>query len=147
MPAREPAVLKSVLLDESIPRQVAQPLWEAGYEVSTVEQAGLKGLKNGELLRAAEGRFDVLLTADQSMHAQQNLRGRRIAIVALPTNRRSAVLDRAADIVDTIRAVAQGQHARVAGDGTRTVRDNDDPAGPHADLAPIKPFSFGGEEA
>lgn len=146
MPAREPAVLKLVLLDESIPRQVAQPLREAGYEVSTVEQAGLKGLKNGELLRAAQGRFDVLLTADQSMHAQQNLRGRRIAIVALPTNRRRAVLDRAADIADTIRAAAPGQHIRIAGDGTRTVTNNDDPAGSGADLPPVTPFSFGGGE-
>lgn len=147
MPAREPAALKSVLLDESIPRQIAQPLREAGYEASTVEQVGLKGLKNGDLLRAAEGRFDVLLTADQGISAQQNLRGRRIAIVALPTNRRRAVLGRAADIADTIRATAPGQHVRIAGDGTRTVRDNDDPAGSRADLPPIPPFSFGQTDA
>ena len=139
--------MKSVLLDESIPRQIAEPLRRVGYEVSTVEQAGLKGLRNGDLLRAAESRFDVLLTADQGIPAQQNLRGRRIAIVALPTNRRRAVLDRAEDIVDTLRAATPGQHVRIAGDGTRTVRDNDDPAGPRADLPPVKRFSFGGGEA
>jgi hypothetical protein len=147
VPAAERAALKAVLLDESIPWQIAQPLRAAGHEVSTVEQAGLKGFKNGDLLRAAEGRFDVLLTADQSIYAQQNLRGRRIAIVALPTNRRRAVLDRAADIADTIGAAAPGQHVRIAGDGTRTVRDNDDPAGPRSDLRPVKPFSFGGSDA
>jgi hypothetical protein len=127
--------LKSVLLDESIPRQIAEPLRRAGYEVSTVEQAGLKGLRNGDLLRAAESRFDVLLTADQGIPAQQNLRGR------------CAVLDRAEDIVDTLRAATPGRHVRIAGDGTRTVRDNDDPAGPRADLPPVKRFSFGGGEA
>jgi hypothetical protein len=56
--------LRAVLLDESMPRQIAEPLRQAGYEVSTGEQAGLKAVKNGELLRAAEGRFGVLLTAD-----------------------------------------------------------------------------------
>ena len=142
MPAAEPAALKAVLLDESMPRQIAEPLRQAGHEVSTVEQAGLKGLKNGELLRAAEGRFDVLLTADQSIYAQQNLRGRRVAIVALPTNRRRAVLDRVGDIVDTIRATGHGRHVRIAGDGPRAVRDNAAPGGPHADLPPIPPFSF-----
>ena len=147
MPTAEPAALKRVLLDESIPRQIAQPLRQAGYEVSTVEQAGLKGRKNGELLRAAEGRFDVLLTADQGIHAQQNLRGRRLAIVALPTNRRRAVLDRAADIVNTIRAAAPGRHIRIAEDGRRTARDNDDPAGAHTDLPPVTPFRFGGGNA
>lgn len=139
--------MKSVLLDESVPRQIAEPLRQAGYEVSTVEQAGLKGMKNGDLLRSAEGRFDVLLTADQSICAQQNLRGRRIAIVALPTNRRRAVLDRAADIVDTLRSVAPGQHGRIAGDGKRTVAGNDGPAGSSTDLPPVKPFSFGGGES
>lgn len=139
--------MKSVLLDESVPRQIAEPLRQAGYQVSTIEQAGLKGTKNGELLRAAEGRFDVLLTADQSVAAQQNLRGRRLTIVALPTNRRRAVLDRAADIAATIRAAALGQHVWIAGDGTRTATDNDDPGGPPADLPPVSPFSFGGSDA
>lgn len=131
------------MLDESIPRQVAEPLRQAGYEVSTVEQAGLKGVKNGELLRTAEGAFEVLLTADQSVFAQQNLRGRRLAIVAIPTNRRRALLDRTADIAATIRQTQPGWCVLVAGDGTRTVRLNDDPTESPADLPPIPPFSFG----
>lgn len=135
--------MRTVLLDESLPRQIAGPLQEAGYEVSTVEQAGLKGRKNGELLRAAEGRFDVLLTADQSIHAQQNLRGRRLTIVALPTNRRRSVLGRAADIVATIREAGPAGCVVIAGDGTRTIRANDDPNGPSTDLPPIPPFTFG----
>ena len=135
--------MRRVLLDESMPRQIAGPLRQAGYEVSTVEQAGLKGRENGELLRAAEGRFDVLLTADQSIYAQQNLRGRRIAIVALPTNRRRTVLDRASDIASTIQEAGPGQCVLVAGDGTRTVRANDDPTESAADLPPIPPFSVG----
>ena len=114
MPAAEPAALKAVLLDESMPRQVAEPLRQAGCEVSTVEQAGLKGRMNGELLRMAEGRFDVLLTTDQDLYAHQNPRRRRITIVALPTNGRRPVLDRAADIAATIREAGPGPRVLLA---------------------------------
>ena len=47
---------------------------------------GWGNLKNGDLLRAAEGQFDVLITADQNLKYQQNLQNRRIAIVVVPTN-------------------------------------------------------------
>lgn len=52
--------------------------------------AELAGLKNGNLLDAAEARgFDVLITVDQSIPDQQNLTRRKIAVVILcgPTNR------------------------------------------------------------
>jgi hypothetical protein len=55
--------------------------------VTTAQQAGFAGLENGELLAAAEGVFDVLLTADKNLRYQQNLTGRRLAIIELPTNR------------------------------------------------------------
>jgi hypothetical protein len=43
-----------------------------------------KRLTNGELLTAAEeAGFDVLLTTDKNIQYQQNLTGRRIAIVVL----------------------------------------------------------------
>jgi hypothetical protein len=41
--------------------------------VFTVEDAGLKGLKNGDLLRAAAAQFEVLITVDSKMPFQQNL--------------------------------------------------------------------------
>jgi hypothetical protein len=45
-------------------------------------------LSNGELLRAAEeSGFDVLLTTDNNLAYQQNLKERRIAIVVLSRNR------------------------------------------------------------
>ena len=40
-----------VLLDEQLPRQLAREI--TGHEVSTVQQRGWAGLKNGELLRRA----------------------------------------------------------------------------------------------
>lgn len=44
-----------VLLDECVTRYLKRDL--VGHEVLTVEKAGLKGLRNGQLLQAASGRF------------------------------------------------------------------------------------------
>ncbi len=61
-----------VLLDEQLPRHLAREL--RGHDVSTVQQEGWAGLKNGELLRrAADAVFDVFVTADRNLEFQQNL--------------------------------------------------------------------------
>ena len=57
------------------------------HEVLTAPQRGWGTLKNGELLTAAEDAgFDVLLTTDKNLRYQQNLSGRKIAIVILGRN-------------------------------------------------------------
>jgi hypothetical protein len=48
-----------------MPRRIKHDF--AGHAVATVEEAGLKGLKNGQLLKAANGNFDVLITVDQNL--------------------------------------------------------------------------------
>lgn len=60
-----------VLLDECLPRKLKQEL--GGHEVRTAQEEGWAGLKNGALLQAAAGRFDVLLTVDRNIAFQQNL--------------------------------------------------------------------------
>ena len=63
-----------VLLDENLDHALRGLL--APHEVLTVAYMGWSGLKNGELLRAAEqSGFDVLLTGDQTLHQEQNLAG------------------------------------------------------------------------
>jgi hypothetical protein len=47
---------------------------------------GWTGIKNGDLVRLAEEQFDVFVTSDQNLRYQQNLEGRRIAIVAAPSS-------------------------------------------------------------
>jgi Domain of unknown function (DUF5615) len=71
-----------LLLDECVTRKLGREC--AGHDVFTVEEAGFKGLKNGALLRraVAEG-FEVLVTVDQSLSHQQNLRSLRIAVLIL----------------------------------------------------------------
>jgi len=49
----------------------------------TVQEAGWAGKQNGEVLNLAETQFDVLVSVDTNLRYQQNLQGRRIAIVIL----------------------------------------------------------------
>ena len=56
----------------------------AGHEVRLASEQGWDRLQNGDLLHAAEvAGFDLLLTTDKNMPYQQNLAGRKIAVVTL----------------------------------------------------------------
>jgi predicted nuclease of predicted toxin-antitoxin system len=71
-----------ILLDECVPIVFRHVL--PGHEVHSVQWAGLKEKKNGELLRLAElAGYEVLLTVDQSIRYQQSLAGRKLAIVVM----------------------------------------------------------------
>lgn len=94
-----------VLLDEMLPADVAGLLPD--HEVVSVQQAGYKGLKNGELLRrAADDGYDVLLTADRNLPAQQNIPAARIAVVLVRGSKTSEVAAQA-EAVEAAIAVAQ----------------------------------------
>jgi predicted nuclease of predicted toxin-antitoxin system len=74
-----------VLLDECVTRYLKRDF--TGHEVLTVEEAGFKGLKNGRLLQAASVQYDVLVTVDQNLQYQQNLRNFAFAIIVLKARR------------------------------------------------------------
>lgn len=74
-----------VLLDECVTHYLKREF--TGHEVLTVAEAGFKGLKNGQLLRAAAVQYDVLVTVDQNLQYQQNLKTFAIAIVVLKAKR------------------------------------------------------------
>ena len=76
-----------ILLDESLPVRLAHELH--GHKVATVMQEGWTGTKNGALLKLAEGKFDVFITADQNLQYQVNMLRAKISIVVLSakTNR------------------------------------------------------------
>ncbi len=60
-----------LLLDECVPRRLKRDF--IGHEVLTIDEAGFKGLKNGNLLSAASDEFDVLITVDKNIEHQQNI--------------------------------------------------------------------------
>ena len=72
-----------ILFDHGTPAPLRRSL--AGHEISTAYEMGWATLSNGDLLAAAEKSFDVFITNDQNLRYQQNLTGRRLAILVLPT--------------------------------------------------------------
>jgi hypothetical protein len=71
-----------VLFDHNIPTGTAKAL--VGHEVTEALQRGWDRISNGELLAKAEAAgFDALLTADKQIRYQQNLQGRKIAIIVV----------------------------------------------------------------
>jgi hypothetical protein len=130
-----------VLLDEGVPRHLAAPLEAAGLSATPYPHAW-KQTKNGELLELAErAGFDILITSDKNIYAQQNLRGRDLSIIVLPTNRRRQVMERAADIIDTINRTRPRQYVVIEINGQRPVFDFDGPGVPSSEMPPVKPLT------
>lgn len=73
-----------LLLDECVPRPLRKQL--KGHDVVTIEQAGLKGLENGDLLKAASTDFEVLVTVDKNIEYQQNPKNLPMAVLILSAN-------------------------------------------------------------
>jgi len=73
-----------VLLDENLDWRLERHL--TGHTVTSISKVGWAGIKNGELLRRADGAFDVLVTMDKGIYHQQNLSQLKLAIVALKAN-------------------------------------------------------------
>ena len=80
-----------------------------GHECVAVSDRGWKGIKNGELLRLAEGQFDLFLTSDQSIRYQQNLTGRRIPILEPSTNDLRRILAAASLLQSAIETIKPGE--------------------------------------
>jgi len=73
-----------ILLDECVPWPLHRLLVD--HECSTAHKEGWGGASNGDLIRLAETGFDCFITSDQNIRYQQNLQGRKIAILELSTN-------------------------------------------------------------
>lgn len=104
-----------VLLDECLPRRLGQEL--AGHDVVTVPDMGWAGKTNGELLRLMQGRFDVLITVDQGMTYQQNLRDVSVAIVVLAaaSNRFEVLRPLMPGVQEVLQTVQVGDVIRLTG--------------------------------
>jgi predicted nuclease of predicted toxin-antitoxin system len=73
-----------LLLDECLPHELRHFLHM--HQVFTATYMKWDGLKNGKLLAAAAADgFEAMITSDQSLQFQQNLRSLPIAVVVLRT--------------------------------------------------------------
>jgi hypothetical protein len=78
--------------------------------VETAFERGWAQLENGALIQAAEAAsFDLYITTDKNLQYQQNLTGRRIAIVVLWTTSWPLIRPHAATVASVALVVAPGQ--------------------------------------
>lgn len=100
-----------VLLDEQLPRRLAREL--SWHDITTVQEQGWSGLKNGELLeRASTAGIDVIVTKDQGIEFQQSLSRATIGVVLLvaPSN---AMEDLLPLVPGTLAAIGEVQPGEV----------------------------------
>ena len=102
-----------LLFDHGAPLGLARAL--AGHTVITAKARGWDRLSNGTLLKAAEAAaVDLLLTTDQRIRFQQNLKGRKIAIVVLAgTTKWPRVRLHLERIAAVVNAAAPGSYTEV----------------------------------
>jgi predicted nuclease of predicted toxin-antitoxin system len=103
----------NVLLDECVPWPMHKLL--AGHACDTAQKRGWGGIKNGDLLRLAEAEFDLFITSDQNLRYQQNLAGRRLAIIELSCNDLRRILAAAGEIQAAVAVINAGdfQHVEI----------------------------------
>jgi hypothetical protein len=101
-----------VLFDQATPVPIRPYL--KGHNVRTAAQPGWDRLKNGELLVAAEADgFDVLLTTDKNMRYQQNLTGRKIAVIVLGLQQWPSLQPHVRLVVEAINAAVPGSYTEI----------------------------------
>ena len=85
-----------------------------GHIVRTAAQQGWDKLRNGDLLTVAEqAGFDLLLTTDKNMRYQQNLAGRKIAIVVLAQQQWPYLRPHIQLVIEAVDAALPGSYIEV----------------------------------
>jgi predicted nuclease of predicted toxin-antitoxin system len=101
-----------VLLDENLPQKLRSLL--TGHVVTTTAYQGWAGWANGALIEAAEAAaFEVLLTSDQNLSYQQNMKDRKLALVVLSTNKWDVLVANLPKLIAALDAAEPGSYASV----------------------------------
>jgi hypothetical protein len=101
-----------ILFDHGTPAPLIQHL--AGHTVTKAKDAGWDRLANGDLLKAAEeAGFEVLITTDKNMAAQQNLEKSALAVVVLGNSQWRIVQRYIRRIAAAVNAATPGSYTEV----------------------------------
>jgi hypothetical protein len=101
-----------IVFDQATPVPI-RPYLE-GHTVRTAAQQGWDKLRNGDLLTAAEeAGFDILLTTDKNIRFQQNLAGRKIAVVVLGQQQWPRLRPHIQRVIEAVNAATPGSFVEV----------------------------------
>jgi hypothetical protein len=99
-----------ILFDKNVPIGVRRFLLDH-YVRTVVEMRWHPQLENGELLNVAEtSGFDVMVTSDQNIRYQQNLAGRKLALVVIGSNIWPVVRNHGPAITAKVGAATPGSY-------------------------------------
>jgi len=101
-----------ILFDQGTPAPLRRSLKQ--HAVTTLDELSWARLDNGELLQAAESRFDAFVTTDKNLRYQQNMIGRRLAVLVLPTTNWPELRVHEAEIAAAIDALRPGDFVEFA---------------------------------
>jgi hypothetical protein len=101
-----------ILFDQGVPAPLRAHLPD--HQVQTVYELGWSTMRNGELLAAAEKRFDALLTTDRNLRYQQNLAGRTLSILVLPTTSWPRLQRQAGRIAEAASSLKPGEYLELS---------------------------------
>jgi hypothetical protein len=101
-----------VLFDQGTPAPLRGAL--TAHVVSTAYEMGWSTLSNGDLLDAAEAQFDAFVTTDKNLRYQQNLAGRRLAILVLPYASWPKLQSHVATIASAVDGLKTGDYLELA---------------------------------
>ncbi len=105
-----------LLLDECVPRPLKREL--AGHDVHHVVDMGWSSKRNGELLRLmVAAQFEAMLTVDQNLEFQQNVRasGLGVVVALARTNRLKELRPLVPQLLEALARVSAGELIRVRG--------------------------------
>ncbi|MGE0120750.1 MAG: DUF5615 family PIN-like protein [Dongiaceae bacterium] len=95
-----------ILFDQGTPAPLRRHL--VSHTIKTAHEMGWAGFDNGHLLAMAETEFDALVTTDQNLRYQQNVAGRHLAILVLPTTSWPKIQQNIAEVTAAIDALKSG---------------------------------------
>lgn len=100
-----------ILFDQGTPLPLRRFL--TSHQVATTFEKGWAELANGDLLRVAEADFDLLITTDQNLRYQQNLAGRKLAILVLPTTSWPKIWRHVQVVVSAVQQIQPGEYREI----------------------------------
>ena len=101
-----------ILFDQGVPVPLRREM--GAHEVVTAHEHGWGELKNGDLLRAAEQEgFEAIVTTDQNLRYQQNLKDRRLSILVLMTTDWRTIRSRIDLVEAAVEALQQNKYSEL----------------------------------